>query len=74
MYWDPISGATSVLSSQIIAKMTDNGDGSYSYSYSIGKLGNITVSIILMTHIDVIGTYFNTTNLSGPIYTTNSSR
>ena len=74
MIWNTVTGAKNILNSPLIALMTDNNDGTYSYTYSISKPGNITLAVVLLTHVDVTGTFYNTITLSGSVYTQNSSR
>ena len=45
--WDVVSGATNTVSNMIYEKMTDNGDGTYSYNYSVNNIGAITVIVKL---------------------------
>lgn len=42
-----VSGAYSTLSSTIFGKMTDNGDGTYTYNYQVNNSGKISVSVFL---------------------------
>ena len=74
MYWVEAPGTTNVVGSQMIGKMTDNSDGTYSYSYSIGSPGYITVAVILVTHADVAAVFYDSTDLSGPPYYLKSFR
>ena len=59
MVWTPVSGAKNVISSSITALMSDNGDGTYSYSYSVSNPGYITVAIYLYDHSDIKGEFYN---------------
>ena len=43
--WDVVSGATNTISSIVNEKMADNGDGTYSYNYSVNNYGAITVIV-----------------------------
>ena len=74
MSWIEAPGTVNIVGSQIIGKMTDNSDGTYSYSYSIASPGYITVAVILVMHVDVAAVFYDSTNLSGAPYNSNSSR
>jgi hypothetical protein len=41
-----VSGATDVMT-PIVAQMTDNNDGTYSYTYSVTKEGKVTVAVAI---------------------------
>ena len=41
--WVGVTGAANTLSSAISGTMTDNGDGTYTYSYTISTLGKLLV-------------------------------
>ena len=62
----PVSGATSVIASTIVEQMTDNGDGTYSYSYTVSVPGKITVSVIVAVRKGVAGEYFDNPSLTSP--------
>ena len=66
MNWNVVTGATTVLSSQILTKMTDNGDGTYSYSYSVSVPGKITVWVFVAVRKGVAGEYFDNTSFTPP--------
>ena len=66
MSWNVVTGATTVLSNQILARMTDNGDGTYSYSYSVSVPGKITVWVFVAVRKGVAGEYFDNTSFTPP--------
>ena len=47
--------------------MTDNSDGTYSYSFSVARPGIITVAIKLNDNNGVYWEYFANTNLAGSV-------
>ena len=53
VYWNrylkcnPVAGATTVINPEIKAYMTDNKNGTYSYSFILTKLGKITILVYL---------------------------
>ena len=61
---DVVSGAKTTVPSTIYDKMTDNGDGTYSYSYSVKINGAITI-LIKMASNGLKSTFYSTTNWSG---------
>ena len=66
MNWNVVTGATTVLSNQILTRMTDNGDGTYSYSYSVSAPGKITVWVFVAVRKGVAGEYFDNPSLTPP--------
>ena len=62
----PVSGATTVVANTIVGQMTDNGDGTYSYSFTVSAPGKITVSVIVAVRMGVAGEYFNNPSLTPP--------
>ena len=63
----PDTGAYTVLSSSISAKMTDNSNGTYTYNYQVTRPGTITISVLLYTQRGVYNEFFfpDSTNESG---------
>ena len=64
--YSTVSGATTVVSSTTVGQMTDNGDGTYSYSYTVSVPGKITVSVIVAVRKGVAGEYFDNPSLTSP--------
>ena len=64
-WWYPNTGRQTVLTSDIVAKMTDNLDGTYTYNYSVSRPGQITVSVLHYTNGGVYAEYFPNTSESG---------
>ena len=62
---DVVSGAKTTIPSTIYDKMTDNGDGTYSYSYSVKINGAITILIKMATSNGLKSIFYSTTNFSG---------
>ena len=62
----PVSEAMTVVANTIVSQMIDNGDGTYSYSYTVSIPGNITVSVIVAVRVGVAGEYFDNTSLTPP--------
>ena len=62
---DVVSGAKTTIPSTIYDKMTDNGDGTYSYSYSVKINGAITILIKMATSNGLKSIFYSTTNWSG---------
>ena len=56
MSCDDVLSSPSVLSSEIVALMTDVGDGTYTYTATYNDLGNITAAIML-THTEGVSGY-----------------
>ena len=54
-----------VLTSDIVAQMTDNHDGTYTYNYNVTRPGQITVSVLHYTNGGVYQEFFPNQFLSG---------
>ena len=63
--WDVVAGATNTVSAKIYEKMTDNGDGTYSYNYSVNNNGAITVIVNLANTQGVDWEWYSNYNWSG---------
>ena len=65
--WVPVAGAKQTLASTIVNTMVDNGNGSYSYTYSVLLDGAVTVLIQLVTTGNVFGEYYPNNSWSGSV-------
>jgi cysteine-rich repeat protein len=63
--WNAVGGAKQVFVSNIEATMTDNGDGTYSYSYTPNQSGEVTVLVYLEDAPGVYAEHFANTGWSG---------
>ena len=63
--WTADAGRQTVLTSEIVAQMTDNHDGTYSYNYSVSRPGQITVSVLHYTNGGVYAEYFPYSSITG---------
>ena len=63
--WVANVGRQTVLTSDIVAQMTDNHDGTYTYNYSVSRPGQITVSVFHYTNGGVYQEYFPNNLLNG---------
>lgn len=63
--WNAVGGAKQVFASNIDATMTDNGDGTYSYSYIPNQSGEITVLVYLEDAPGVYAEHFSNPSWSG---------
>ena len=70
---DLVSGARSTVSTPYYDKMIDNGDGTYSYSYTLSNDGAITVIVKLSTGNGVYSEWYPNTSWSAPTCKTNIS-
>ena len=62
----PVSGATNVIENTIVDQMIDNGNGTYSYFYSISVPGKVTISVVVAVRQGVAGEYFDNPSLTSP--------
>ena len=69
-----MSGAKQTISSTISATMTDNGDGTYSYSFSLQLDGAVTIIVKLLSEGGVSWAWYPNTSMSGTpiLYNTTS--
>ena len=65
--WDNVSNQRQVLQTEVDAQMTDNLDGTYSYTYSVNLDGTITMYVLLYTQYGVYAEYFNNIVYSGTV-------
>ena len=63
--WVANADRQTVLTSDIVAQMTDNHDGTYTYNYNVTRPGQITVSVLHYTNGGVYQEYFPNTSESG---------
>ena len=63
--WVANVGRETVLSSDLVSQMTDNRDGTYTYSFSVSRPGQITISLLHYTLSGVYQEYFPNNALSG---------
>ena len=71
--WNAVSGARSTISSQIYEKMIDNGDGTYSYSYTLTNDGAITIIVKLSSGNGIYSEWYPNTSYSPPTQKVNIS-
>ena len=62
---DQVAGATNTIPSFIYDKMSDNGDGTYNYSYTLSNIGAITIIVKLVTGNGLYAEFFSTHDWSG---------
>ena len=67
------SGSTHALSSMIWTQMTDNSDGTYSYSYSVSHNGVLSITVFYFQGSGLYWEWFDTVNWSGSIIVSNIS-
>lgn len=63
----PVGNATSALTSDISDTMTDNGDGTYNYSYSVPNTGAVTVVVSMVEAPGIYAEYYDNDNWSGDV-------
>lgn len=66
-YCTEVSGARQILSSPIVSSMTDNGDGTYDYSYYVDLDGVVTVFVY--QEGSIFATYYDELLFAGNVYT-----
>ena len=71
--WNVDSGAKATLSSPIKALMTDNGDGTYSYNFSVQLDGAVTVLVKLLNSGGINCIWYGTTDFTGTPVLTNTT-
>ena len=57
----------------VFTEMTDNEDGTYSYVWTPTNEGTMSIAAIRFNRFTVLGTYYNTIDLTGAIANTNYS-
>ena len=63
--WNVVSGAKTTISPMIFDKMTDNSDGTYSFSYSVSNNGALSILVKLVTGNGVYSIFYSTTDWTG---------
>ena len=63
--WNTVSGARQTLSATINAAMTDNGDGTYTYNFSVQLDGAVTIIVRLVNTGVVNWKWYSNPNFSG---------
>ena len=53
--------------------MADENDGTYTYKYTPDNEGKMSIAVILYNRFSILGTYYNTTDLSGAVILSNYS-
>ena len=66
-------GADNTIPATIFQEMTDNNDGTYSYSWTPDNEGVLSISVIHFKRYSILGTYYNTVDLTGAVANTNFS-
>jgi hypothetical protein len=74
MAWNIVASTPSILASDITAQMTDNSDGTYTYTTSFSTQGRATIQILLLTIDGVSSTFYDSAILGSGTSYTNSSR
>jgi cysteine-rich repeat protein len=71
--WVTDTSAKLPLSASIVGDMTDHGNGTYTFDFSINQSGEVSILVIDASSKGVSGEYYRTTNLSGSIAVSNTS-
>ena len=71
--WNAVPGARQTLSATIKAAMTDNGDGTYTYNFSVQLDGEVTIIVRLVNTGVVNWKWYSSTNASGSPVKTNTT-
>jgi hypothetical protein len=74
MAWSAVGTSTSILANEIVAQMTDHGDGTYTYVANLNVLGNATIAIVKLTQTGVSGKFYDSSTISATPDYSNSSR
>ena len=70
MVCNEVTGSDIVLKDEIVTLMTDNGNGTYTYTSSFSDIGQITISVMLKVVSGVDETFYDTTTVgTGTAYT-----
>ena len=71
--WVATTGSTHALSSMIWTQMTDNSDGTYSYSYSVSHNGVLSITVFYFQASGFYWEWFDTVNWTGSVTASNIS-
>ena len=66
--WTVISGAANTMSSPFEALMTYNGDGTYTYNYTLSVVGKVSLCVILRNTGIVNGVFYTGLGFTGTAY------
>jgi len=67
MAWIDVITSKDVMSSEVVALMTDNGDGTYTTTGTLTHLGSITFSVMSIKQ-GIVATFIYNDDPSGLIY------
>jgi hypothetical protein len=68
-----VSGADNSMPTPVFAEMTDVEDGTYTYEWTPTNEGTMSIAAIRFNRFTVLGTYYNTIDLTGAVANTNYS-
>lgn len=74
MSCNPVASSASALSTPINLPMSDNGDGTYSYTLNLNSPGNITISVVLIREVNIEGVFYDNISFSGPTAAVNYTK
>ena len=68
-----VGGADNTISTPVFEVMTDNNDGTYSYSWTPDNEGTLSISVIRFNDYKILSTFYTTADLTGAVANTNYS-
>jgi len=68
-----VGGADNTIASPIWALMTDNNDGTYTYTWTPDNEGKLSIVVVYMNRFKILSTFYHTNSLSGAVAATNYS-
>ena len=71
--WVTVSGASNTVSPSILTTMTDNSDGTYSYSYTPDRKGKLTYYVIAKNQQGILSEWFTNIAWTGTASVTNTT-
>ena len=71
--WVTVSGASNTVSPTILTTMTDNTDGTYSYSYTPDRKGKLTYYVIAKNQQGILSEWFTNIAWTGTASVTNTT-